>query len=156
MRRQLLAVTVLAWGCASDDGELPDGPTGDGAGGTSAGDTGSTTTSSTGAATTTGGATSTGATTTTREPGVCDFACEVFFACTTSYDSVEDCVPGCLEQFEPGGNAEASPCREATEGWLTCIAGLDCAQYDEWSAGDPNGVDSFPCKDETLAQRDAC
>jgi hypothetical protein len=149
---------MVGCGDKSDDGgELP---TGSGqttsATGTGTTETGTTTGGAGSGATTTEGATTTAGESDTGPPTPCDLACEVFFECDDAYESVEECVHGCEEQFEPGGQSAEPACREATEAWLLCIAGLDCDQYAEWEEGNVNDPGPYPCKDEAVAVQDAC
>jgi hypothetical protein len=92
----------------------------------------------------------------TGPPTPCDLACEVAFECSDAFASFEECVTGCEAQFEPGEDAADPPCRDATEAWLLCIAGLNCDEYAEWEESTMNEPGPYPCKDADQGVRDAC
>jgi hypothetical protein len=149
---------MVGCGDKSDDGTGDNTDSGDTTSGTDTGTTETdTTTGSTGSgATTTGDATTTPGQSDTGPPSPCDLACEVFLECDDAYASLDECVTGCEAQFEPGGQSAEPGCREATEAWLLCVAGLDCEQYAEMLEGDVNDPGPYPCKDEETGIRDAC
>jgi hypothetical protein len=84
-----------------------------------------------------------------RAKEACELACPTMVACERcDREDLELCLEDCAEEDELDG-----ACDEAAAGLYTCLAGLSCAELEDYweELSDP-----YPCQAEEEAEIEAC